>query len=350
MSAFQDIIPPDSFPMYVLFIDLDPAQVDVNVHPTKQEIKFEDEKIVYAFVQAAVKHALAQFSITPTLDFDLDASIQQLDSIQQPFTDERRSTAQSSSIFQTFTEANQAHKIDLDKSSNFTSWKDTGLSTHAPTQQKPWVSVLAQSMQSEMMHESDISQAPFSIPEEIKPVQIFQTYILVPYAQQFYLIHQQAAHERIVYEKLVQAVNQKPIATQQSLFPSTLELTPADAVLIQELVPDLQKMGYTIEPFGQTTFVIQGTPADIESGNETKILESVLEQYKHFSSELRLSTREKLLRCVAWQQAVKPGISLTTVEMQALARDLFSCATPNAAPNGRPTYTTFSKEQIDRMF
>lgn len=112
MNAFQDTITLDSFPMYVLFIDLDPAQVDVNVHPTKQEIKFEDEKIVYAFVQAAVKHALAQFSITPTLDFDLDSSIQQLESIQKPFTDEKKLETASSNIYRTFTEANQAHKIE----------------------------------------------------------------------------------------------------------------------------------------------------------------------------------------------------------------------------------------------
>src|SRR5690348_13312768 len=112
MSAYQEMIPGDSFPMYVLFIDLDPTQVDVNVHPTKQEIKFEDEKIIYAFVQAAVKHALAQFSVTPTLDFDLDESIQQLDSIQKPFTEEKMRETASSPIFKTFTEANQAHKID----------------------------------------------------------------------------------------------------------------------------------------------------------------------------------------------------------------------------------------------
>src|SRR5690606_35192399 len=92
MNAYQEMIPADSFPMYVLFIEIDPGQVDVNVHPTKQEIKFEDEKIVYAFVQAAVKHALAQFSITPTLDFDLDASIQQLPSVAKPFTSNQQET------------------------------------------------------------------------------------------------------------------------------------------------------------------------------------------------------------------------------------------------------------------
>src|SRR5690348_14389102 len=112
MNAYQEMIPSDCFPMYVLFIELNPEQVDVNVHPTKQEIKFEDEKIVYAFVQAAIKHALAQFSVTPTLDFDLDASIQQLSSIQQPFTEKRQEAALSGSIFRGFTQKHQAHFIE----------------------------------------------------------------------------------------------------------------------------------------------------------------------------------------------------------------------------------------------
>src|SRR5687767_8311877 len=112
MNAYQEMIPTDSFPMYVLFIDLDPAHVDVNVHPTKQEIKFEDEKIIYAFVQAAIKHALAQFSITPTLDFELDSSIQQLSSIQQPFTNKAQEAVTGTSIFRGFTQKHQAHLIE----------------------------------------------------------------------------------------------------------------------------------------------------------------------------------------------------------------------------------------------
>jgi len=111
-SAFQEMIATDSFPTYVLFIDLEPSQVDVNVHPTKQEIKFEDEKIIYAFVQSAVKHALAQFSITPTLDFDLDPGIQQLDAVSKPFTEQKKSEASSSSLYQTFTQKHAAHKIE----------------------------------------------------------------------------------------------------------------------------------------------------------------------------------------------------------------------------------------------
>jgi len=332
------------------------------VHPTKQEIKFEDEKIVYAFVQAAIKHALAQFSITPSLEFDLDASIQGLDAVQKPFTDDNKSAAQSSSLFQAFTEANQAHKIEpsaggASGSSTFRSlgsyiWQqdDEGLEgtvSTAPsfpafptTPTEPASSFVSLAAQHGL----------FSAPEEVKLTQLFNTYILVPNSDHFLLVHQQAAHERVLYERLLQALDHQSRPTQQSLFPTTIDVTPADAVLLQELLPYFQKMGYSIEPFGKTTFVIQGTPAAVEAGNEKSIIEAILEQYKHFSSELKLSNREKLLRSVAWQQAVKPGKPLTQVEMQALVSELFNCTIPNAAPNGRPTYTTFRKEQIDKLF
>ena len=122
MNAFAEMIPKDSYPMYALFIDLDPAQLDINVHPTKQEIKFEDEKIVYAFVQSAVKHALAQFSITPTLDFELDPSIERLDAVSKPMSEFTRSTAASSPLQHTFSQKNQAHFIE--KRSELRHWKD----------------------------------------------------------------------------------------------------------------------------------------------------------------------------------------------------------------------------------
>lgn len=354
MSAYQDMIASDSFPMYVLFIDLDPTQVDVNVHPTKQEIKFEDEKIVYAFVQAAVKHALAQFSITPTLDFNLDSSIQQLDSIQKPFTEEKKIETSSSSIFRTFTEANQAHKIEP---GGFKHWSDLG--GEVRSQKSEVGSQEFQSLGRFLLKAEDekdlttevssIHDSRFTI-EEVNLSQLFNTYILLPTAQSFLLVHQQLAHERIIYERLTNALQGKPVATQRSLFPSTIELAPADAVLLNELLPDLHQMGYTIEPFGKTAFVIQGTPADIDVGNEKLILEKILEQYKFFNTEIKLSKREMLLRTVAWQQAIKAGVSLSEKEMQNLINDLFQCQQPNASPSGKPTYLEFKKEQLEKMF
>lgn len=341
MQAYQDLIPSDSFPAYVLFIDLDPTQVDVNVHPTKQEIKFEDEKIVYAFVQAAVKHSLAQFSITPTLDFELDASIQGLDAVQKPFTEREQSATRSSTIFQTFTEANQAHRIVGGE------WETV------KNEPSGFVSLTKQLMQLEETVFPEPTQLTTHHPAPLttgSPTQVFNAFVLLPTAEKFYLIHQQAAHERILYERFEAATVGRAVATQNSLFPVSVELTPQDAVLLAELLPDLQKLGYTIEPFGRSTFVIQGTPADLLAGNEKAALESILEHYKHFSSELKLPRREMLLRTVAWQQAIKPGTVLTEKEMNQLTEDLFACRQPNATPSGRPTYVAFSKNQLERMF
>ncbi len=346
--AYHDMIPSDSFPMYVLFIDLDPTQIDVNVHPTKQEIKFEDEKIVYAFVQAAVKHALAQFSITPTLDFNLDASIQQLDSVQNPFTDEKKSSTQSSSIYKTFSEANQAHKIE---GSSFRNWSDMNEETKG--REAGFVSLSRNfiSFEAQQPLQSKFpSEKKLFLSEHTVLSQIFQTYILVPIEQSFLLVHQQSAHERVIYERLSAAMEGKPVATQQSLFPATLELSPADALILQELLPELQNMGYAVEPFGKSSFVIQGTPADVDTGDEKRSIEKILEHYKHFSSELRLSKREMLLRTVSWQQSIRPNTALSNKEMQQLIEDLFACAQPNTTPSGRPTYLEFKKDQLEKMF
>jgi DNA mismatch repair protein MutL len=338
MGAYQEMISVDSFPMYVLFIDLEPTQVDVNVHPTKQEIKFEDEKIIYAFVQSAIKHALAQFSVTPALDFDLDSSIQQLPSIQQPFTEEKKTATISTSIYKGFTEKHQAHFIDPGKKAELRHWKDVFEPLKKNDGQNNF----------ENSHQPSIINHPIS--EDVSLVQLHNQFILVEAQNGFRLINQQAAHERVLFEKLSEAIDGKAIATQRTLFPITLELTPADSVLLEELMNDLHQLGYMIEPFGKNTFVIQGTPADVDQGNEKMVLEKLLEQYKHFSSELKFSKREKLVRSLAKQQAIKPGQQLTEKEMQALVNDLFNSHQSNTSPDGRPTYLEFKLDQLEKMF
>jgi len=357
MNAYQEMITKDSFPMYVLFIDLDPTQVDVNVHPTKQEIKFEDEKIIYAFVQAAVKHALAQFSVTPTLDFELDASIQQLSSIQQPFTEEKKSAATSGSIFKGFTEKNKAHFIEPTNRSELKHWRDFYESRESGAGSQG----SGENVQQSMLSQNPANNAQYS--SEVSPIhhslltindspltQLHNEYILSQTASGFILINQQAAHERIIYERLQEAAKGKPVATQRSMFPVTIELAPADTVLLEELMNDLQQLGYMIEPFGKNTFVVQGTPADVTQGNEKQVIDSLLEQYKHFSNDLRFSKREKLIRSLAWQQSIKAGRQLSEKEMEALVEDLFKCKQPNSSPDGNPTYLEFKKDYLEKMF
>lgn len=353
MNAYQEMIPADSFPLYVLFIDLDPEQIDVNVHPTKQEIKFEDEKIVYAFMQAAIKHALAQFSITPALDFDLDPSIQGLDAVSKPFSEEKKAAVASSSLFQSFTQKNQAHFIESDRS-NLQRWEmkqenATGKTTPA-FQQSEYASGKMESIS----FASGVRQPPsfqgILLTEDAILMQVANTYIIASTNRGFILIHQQLAHERVLYERLINAAAGKSIAIQKSLFPSTLQLSASDALLLQELMTELYQLGYLIEPFGKDSFVIQGTPADLEQGKEKEIVENLLEQFKHFSNELKFSKREKLVRSLCWQQSVKPGTILNDEEMKNLAADLFSCAQPNTTASGNPTFIEFKKEYLDQLF
>lgn len=163
-------------------------------------------------------------------------------------------------------------------------------------------------------------------------------------------MHQQLAHERILYDRYSTAAHSSKIPTQKSLFPVTLELPAADAALLQDLLPDLQSIGYEVEPFGNNSFVIQGIPADIVPGNEKHAIELLIEQFKHFSSDIKFSKREKLVRCMARQQAIKAGQSLTQQEMLRLVEELFACSSPNATPTGSPTFLEFKEDYLDRMF
>lgn len=424
-GAFAEMIPRDSFPLYVLFIDLDPTQVDINVHPTKQEIKFEDEKIVYAFVQAAVKHALAQFSITPTLDFDLDPNIQGLDAITKPVSEEKKASVASSSLYQTFTQKNQAHFIEPTNRSELRHWKDfyespadraakegkgsgnAEADTDTPTARAGAIpggedlandsdlaaginrsagssgNAMAGSTGRTDTGSPNIGTTGYSLansgnagygsgqgstgpvypadwagaaPTRIMPIenaplqQLLACYIVTPTNRSFILVHQQAAHERVLYERYKTAAAGQQIPSQKSLFPATLTLSAPDAILLSELLPDLLQLGYLIEPFGKDSFIIQGTPGDTTNGNEKGALEQLLEQYKNFVSEIRFSRREKLIRTLARQNAVKTGTLLTEKEMRGLVNDLFACTQHNVTPGGDPTYIEFKKDYVEKLF
>ena len=356
-SAFNDMIAKDSFASYVLFIDLDPSQIDINVHPTKQEIKFEDERIVYAFVQAAVKHALAQFSIAPSLDFTLNPEIQGLDAVSKPFTHLKQEETSSSSLFKTFTQKGQAHFVEPTNQSELKHWKSFFNPSEISKEEHQLGKQIATPIPTsgfKMPLDEDspfaVAQSPLNNHSEAKCIQLHNTYIVSSAQSGFIIVHQQLAHERVLYEKYSAASHGTQMITQQSLFPVTLELSVPDAALLQDLLPSIQVIGYAIEPFGNNTFIIQGVPADILKGNEKSSIELLLEQFKHFNNDVKFSNREKLVRCMARQQAIKAGQQLTEIEMVTLIEALFACNTPNVTPTGSPTYVSYKEDQLDRMF
>jgi DNA mismatch repair protein MutL len=346
-TAFDEMIAKDSFPSYVLYIDLDPSQVDINVHPTKQEIKFEDEKIIYAFVQAAVKHALAQFSIAPSLDFTLNAEIQGLDAVNKPFTTDKKDAASSSNLFKTFTQKNQAHFIEGNDKTELKHWKDFYTS---PQSSETNVSANAETRVPQQLQTIAARPNALHVLPDTTLLQLHNTYIIASTNSGFLLVHQQLAHERILYERYGMAAHGQQMATQKSLFPVTLELAGSDAALLTDLLPDLLAIGYHVEPFGNNSFVIQGIPADVAPGNEKNAIELLIEQFKHFSTDIKFSKREKLVRCMARQQAIKAGQTLTQKEMLVIVEELFTCSSPNVTPTGSPTYLEFKEDYLDRMF
>ena len=349
-NAFDGLIAKENFPSYLLYIDVDPTQVDINVHPTKQEIKFEDDKIIYAFVQAAVKHALAQFSIAPSLDFSLDASIQQLDAIQKPFTAENANATASQSLYEGFTKKNQAHFISKSENASKQDWKS--FFTTIPSSENT-VGQEGIDRDHYIVKPSSMGfykdGSPLQISPEASLLQLHQTFIIAPSHSGCIIIHQQLAHERILYEKF-QKASAHPHATQKSLFPVVLELSVSDAILLEEIIEDLALIGYEIEAFGSNSFIIQGIPADVNAGNEKNAIELLLEQFKHFSGEVKYSKREKLIRCMARQMAIKSGQSLTQKEMHVLIEGLSECDIPNITASGAPTFVEFKEDYLNGLF
>ena len=352
-NAFEGLLPKDSYPSYIIYIDVDPSQIDINVHPTKQEIKFEDDKIVYAFVQAAVKHALAQFSVAPSLDFSLDANIQQLDAIQKPFTTDKIQTATSNSLYAGFTQKNQAHFIPKSSRDNDTDWKSFFTNIPSTSSDTSEISETTTSTESYIVKASSMGlykeEEGLSVIEDALLLQLHNTYIIAPTQSGCIILHQQLAHERVLYEKY-QKANTHPHTTQKSLFPVVLELSPSDAILLDEMLEDLSIIGYEIESFGSNSFIIQGIPADVLSGNEKNAIELLLEQFKHFTGEVKYSKREKLIRCMSRQMAIKAGQSLSQKEMHSIIQSLSDCDIPNVTASGAPTYIELKESYLDGLF
>ncbi len=347
-GAYQDMIPEQSHPTYVLFLDMDPSRLDINVHPTKQEIKFEDEKIVYAFVQAAVKHALARFSVTPSLDFELDPSIQRLDAVSKPFTSEERSAATAGNLFQTFTRSHEAHKVEYAGKSQ--PWREF----LEPIARKGSMPAMPVDIE---RHQASPGPSPsrdagslLHIPEGREPYQAMNAYVLFDAPDGLVVLHQQLAHERVLYERLSEAMQGRSLATQQSLFPATVELGPQDAALMSELAEDLRLVGYDIEPFGGNSFLIRGTPSGFGQGTDSGDLEDLLEAYKHSNPSLNLERRDRLARAMAARKCIKAGRRMEEKEMRRLVEDLAACRQPNLSPGGSPTYVLLSTDRIDGMF
>lgn len=346
-SAFEQLLPADSFASYFLLLDVDPKTIDINIHPTKTEVKFEDEKAIYAFLRSTVKKSLGQFNIAPTLDFNQEAHLYNMPLHKPADGFIKQPTIKVDPNYNPFkTESPSSYtkpKPSERELSNQSNWEKmyeqhTGNTGNGPKEEE--IQQTINTDWNDELHESN----------QKLTYQLHNKYILSHIKTGFMVIDQQGAHERILYERILDTFEKHKSSTQQELFPKTIELNSSDFALVKELQDEIQAMGFDIREFGKNTYVIHGVPADTVGHDSIALLEGLIENYKQNLQELKSDKRENLARSMARNTSIKSGKVLTQQEMNNLIDELFACKMPYSAPNGKPTITTFSNDDLDKRF
>lgn len=349
-NAYEQLLPKESHPSYFLFLTVDPKSIDINIHPTKTEIKFEDERAIYAILRSAVKKSLGQHNISPTIDFEQEASI----SLDGPPKDRvieapKIRVNPDYNPFKSQTSLDNARAFSgpsLTQKANLQNWEKLYEShEHTSVHQDYSPDVAPKQETINPKWENDFSEVSKSL-----TYQLHGKYILSHIKTGFIIVDQQSAHERILYEKFIQNLERHSASSQQLLFPETLEFNTSDTALVQLLLAELNALGFAIEAFGKNTFVVHGIPPIMKDTDSKHSLERILEEFKKNQSELKLNTQENLARSMAYNAAVKSGKQLSNEEMKSIIDELFACAQPYSSPSGKPTLITFSLEDLEKRF
>jgi len=334
-SAYEDILPADQYPFYVLFLDINADKIDVNVHPTKQEIKFEDERIIYNYLRVACRHALGKYSITPSLDFEQEIGI------NRSTTDAPAHTSFNSGMSGMERDRHQEKE-------NIKKWGALLESIEGFSIEKS-EEVAYPSSASASVFGSDTNDTILT--DYVVPVQLWQRYIVVTGLANMLVVDQRAAHERILFESMMKDLASHNAATQKLLWPETIQSSTADAAILRELVPHLQTLGFDVAEFGHDTFIIHGIPAimtDLISPQQA--IEDILDRFKEGHQMMEMKPVEKIAFVMASNLSRRRGEIMTTEEMQSLIEQLMASDNPYASPSGRKTFITFGKEEILKRF
>ncbi len=362
MSAFEGLIPDGTHPFYVLFIEIDPIHIDINVHPTKTEIKFDDERTVYAIVQAAVRKAMSQHNLTPSLDFETDVNYAQniFNFGNSPFgnQDNKAEIAQGGGA-STYARP----EVTPREKSNLTNWNKLyeGLEKGTQGFEKQGVRQEMFEFGKDFEQSSVLQSKANSIADnrlqrgnrdsEATTFQIHNRYIVSQVKSGMLLIDQRAAYDRILYEKFSQHLQKHNGASQQLLFPTTVRLTPVDFHLLLEIQDEIRNLGFVLSVTDHESFTVNGIPADSPDENEQAMIEGLLEQFKHNEANLHLDKSENVARSMAKRTAGRFGNhALTVLEMNALVEQLFASSNPSYTPSGEQTMKILSLEEIGGLF
>jgi DNA mismatch repair protein MutL len=331
-SGFESLIARENVAGYFLFITLNPATIDVNIHPTKTEIKFSDEKAIYSILRSSIKMALGKHNITPSLDFDVETSlnIPLPDYSKIPEPPKIRVNPQYNP-FKVETEkayAPQKSMFDLRQFNNISNWE-----------------TLYESESKEEKEKEDKISNP-----ERRYFQLFTKYIITKTKNQLLMIDQQLAHERILFERFLNQLALNSGTSQQMMFPVTIDFPAKISEIIHEILPDLSALGFGVENFGQNTWAFSGLPPGLSESKVQELLEEMVREFQDSRQQVKFSKQNSLAQSMAKNMSIKGGKSLSDDEMGNLVNDLFACETPLYTPTGKPVIVNFDAETIDKLF
>ena len=328
-NAFLEMIPKDSFPGYFLNIEVDPADIDINIHPTKTEVNFLDVKLVYAILHAAVRKAIGQHNLSPMIDFDESADL------NNDFSEAMR-------LSNPLTMPN----VPLDPNFNpfrkesaprEPQWERPNESYHTPGD---WRVLYGD--------RTDLTEEPLEPKEDVKPtvhyLQVNQSYIVTTVKSGLLVVDQHLAHARVLFEKFLKEMENSNGVSQQELFPQALTLNMNDASLLKEMLPELENLGFVLEQANPTTFMINGTPTDASGCDAVALLEQILDNYKINRTDLQLDRKLNLAKTMSAQLSIKAQTKLSEMEMQNLVDQLFACNVAEVAPDGKKIYVILNME------
>ncbi len=334
-SAYEHLLEKGTFPFFLLFLDIDPHRVDINIHPSKMEAKFDDEQGVYRFVAALVRKSLTSSEFVPSLGMTGSPGGGETAGLRfTPAQHEWPGGAQSAWSF--------PEKVDP-------------VTGEIVRLQPPSGSAIASRLLGDIDRAfqgvvPDTAGGAARPPAGAPLWQLHNKYILAAVENGVMIIDQHVAHERILYERALKRYETQSKTSQQLLFPKTVQLSAADCSLVEELKGDLEVLGFDLKVFSKNTIVVEGVPPDVRPGLEEKILEDILTLYKEYRQKTPTNVRDNLAKSFSCRSAVKAGDPLTEPEMRVLLTDLFATQVPYVCPHGRPVILRISIEEMDRRF
>lgn len=345
MSAYEGLLPIGSQPTYFLYLKVPPNTIDINIHPTKTEIKFDDEHALYAILRSAIKHSLGQFNVAPILDFDRDPNLDtpyeyknasanyptiQVDRSYNPFSDEKNGKANA------FTSSYKKEAVS--------SWEGLYVGLKSATDEISEVT----------FENEEVTASLFDEKEEEHTInrtyQIHKKYIVSPIKSGMVIMDQQRAHQRVLYEQFLTNMTVNQASSQQLLFPLELHYSTEEMKLIVELQPSLEHTGFVFETIQKEAVHISGIPVNTTESEISIVLEQLISDLLDGIPDSSFSQNDMIAKSMARSLAVKTGTYLTEKEQENLVNNLFACKDPNVSPFQKPTFITMRVEDIDKKF